>query len=328
VNAAAWWFDGVLVASLLVLAWGTVAARDTFTGIVRYIAFGLMVALTWARLGAPDLALVEAALGAGLTGALFLSTLGRMGLRQAARRSGEAVASLPSTRSGRVHFTVSLPLLVFALVLAVAGFVAETAFVVLGEDREGLGPTVHALQSRSGIESEVAAVLLDFRGYDTLLEMAVLFAAVLAIWGLGVIRFRSPPWPVDPVLASLSRMLVPPLILIAAYLLQAGMEGPGGGFQAGAILGAAGVLWTLADRRALRLGERRWARIGLVFGVGLFAVAALVPTLGARPLLAYASGAAPRWAWALELAIAASVGLTLTALFMGGLAEAPEEDEP
>ena len=66
----AWWFDGVLVGSLVVLALGSVTARDPFTGIVRYIAFGLLAALTWARLRAPDLALAEAAIGAGLTGAL------------------------------------------------------------------------------------------------------------------------------------------------------------------------------------------------------------------------------------------------------------------
>ena len=325
-SAAGWWFDGILMGSLLVLAWGTVSARDPFTGIVRYIAFGLLAALTWARLGAPDLALAEAAIGAGLTGALLLSTLGRMGLRQAGRRAGEAVGSPPSVGTGRVHFSVSLPLLVFSLALAVVGVVAGTAWGLLGGDRRGLGAAVLALQPESGIESEVAVVLLDFRGYDTLLEMAVLFAAVLAVWALGIIRFRSPPWPLDPVLASLSRVLGPLFLLIAVYLLQAGLHGAGGGFQAGAILGAGGVLWTLADRRALRLGERRSARVGLVFGVGLFAVASLLPTLAGRPLLTYTPGTAPTWAWLLETAIAVSVGLTLTALFMGGLAEAPEED--
>ena len=31
-SAAGWWFDGVLAGSLIVLAWGTVSARDIFTG--------------------------------------------------------------------------------------------------------------------------------------------------------------------------------------------------------------------------------------------------------------------------------------------------------
>jgi multisubunit Na+/H+ antiporter MnhB subunit len=182
--------------------------------------------------------------------------------------------------------------------------------------------------ARSGIESPVAAVVLDLRGFDTLLETAVLFSAVLAVWCLGVIRFRRPPWPVDPVLASLARVLTALLFLVAAHLLGVGLHGPGGGFQAGAVLGAAGVLWTLADRRAIRLGEHRAARVGLALGLGLFLVAGILPTLAGRPLLTHQSGNGALWAVALEGAIAISVGLTLTALFMGGLAELPEEPDP
>lgn len=70
--------DGLLIFSLLWLAWLALAANDLFKAIVLYIAFGLMMALTWARLRAVDIALVEAAIGAGLTGALLLSTLHRI----------------------------------------------------------------------------------------------------------------------------------------------------------------------------------------------------------------------------------------------------------
>jgi multisubunit Na+/H+ antiporter MnhB subunit len=322
---AAWWFDGIHVLSLVVLAWGTVSARDPFTGIVRYIAFGLLAALVWARLGAADLALAEAAIGAGLTGALLLSTLGRMGLRRASGRTDESLGPPLLDPRGHRPFRRAMPVVAFALAAGVGGAIAAASLSLLRTAGPGLGPAVTALQPASGIESGVAAVVLDFRAYDTLLEMAVLFAAVLAVWCLGTIRFRTPPWPTDPVLSSLSRTLSPFLILVAGYLLQAGLHGPGGGFQAGAVLGAAGVLWTLADRRALRLGEGGAARTGLTVGLGSLIVAALIPTLAGRPLLTYARGTAPGWAWVIELCIAISVGLTLTALFMGGLAEAPEE---
>ena len=64
--------------SLLWLAWMSLAATDLFKAIVLFIAFGLLMALAWARLQAPDIALTEAAIGAGLTGALLLSTLARI----------------------------------------------------------------------------------------------------------------------------------------------------------------------------------------------------------------------------------------------------------
>ena len=43
-----------------------------------FIAFGLLMALVWVRLGAPDIALAEAAIGVGLTGAQLLVSLARL----------------------------------------------------------------------------------------------------------------------------------------------------------------------------------------------------------------------------------------------------------
>ena len=41
-----------------------------------FIVFSLLMTLAWARLAAPDIALAEAAIGAGLTGALLLDAIG------------------------------------------------------------------------------------------------------------------------------------------------------------------------------------------------------------------------------------------------------------
>lgn len=71
-------FDIILVCTLLWLAWQLLATEDIFKAVVIYIAFGLIMALAWVRLRAPDVALAEAAIGAGLTGPLFLGALRRM----------------------------------------------------------------------------------------------------------------------------------------------------------------------------------------------------------------------------------------------------------
>ena len=76
-----WAFDGVLGFALLWLAWRALASPDLFKAIVLFIAFGLLMALSWARLDAPDVALAEAAIGAGLTGALLLTALARLDLK-------------------------------------------------------------------------------------------------------------------------------------------------------------------------------------------------------------------------------------------------------
>jgi uncharacterized MnhB-related membrane protein len=71
-------FDGLLALGLLVLAWSLLRSPDMFKAIVLFISFGLVMSLSWVRLRAVDIALAEAAIGAGLTGALFLSALSRI----------------------------------------------------------------------------------------------------------------------------------------------------------------------------------------------------------------------------------------------------------
>lgn len=71
-------FDLVLCLTLVWLAWHVLAGTETFRAVVLFISFGLLMALAWVRLQAPDVALAEAAIGSGLTGALFLSALRRL----------------------------------------------------------------------------------------------------------------------------------------------------------------------------------------------------------------------------------------------------------
>jgi energy-converting hydrogenase B subunit D len=81
-------FDWVLLLVILVLAWRALNDRDLFRAVIKFIALGLLLAVAWVRLRAPDVALAEAAVGSGLTGALILAALVRMRKREkAATRS-------------------------------------------------------------------------------------------------------------------------------------------------------------------------------------------------------------------------------------------------
>jgi uncharacterized MnhB-related membrane protein len=71
-------FDAAVAALLLAIAWRALSVEDLFRAVVLFIAFGLVMTLAWVRLEAPDVALAEAAIGAGLTGALLLDTLGHL----------------------------------------------------------------------------------------------------------------------------------------------------------------------------------------------------------------------------------------------------------
>jgi energy-converting hydrogenase B subunit D len=71
-------FDGVLAMLLLFLGVAILIVPDLFKAVILFIVFGLLLSLAWVRLQAPDIALAEAAIGAGLTGVLFLNALGQM----------------------------------------------------------------------------------------------------------------------------------------------------------------------------------------------------------------------------------------------------------
>lgn len=71
-------FDLLLASALLWSAWRALAAPGLDRAVVMFIVFGLLMALAWARLQAPDIGLAEAAIGAGLTGALLLDAYGAL----------------------------------------------------------------------------------------------------------------------------------------------------------------------------------------------------------------------------------------------------------
>lgn len=206
----------------------------------------------------------------------------------------------------------------FATVLLAALFATTlvAAMFNLGAPTVDLPGAVAAQLTHSGVAHPVAAVLLNFRGYDTLLEVAVLLLALLGILGVshddGV---TTPTPPGEPVLQALARMAVPFMILTAGYLLWVGAHRPGGAFQAGVVLAAAVVLLNLARVLPAWTRPGLLLRLGWVSGFLIFlAVAAALISQG--HLLQYP----PAWAGALilliEVGLTISIGLIMSGLFL------------
>lgn len=86
-------FDLLLASTLLWLAWQLLRSTDIFRAIIFFICFGLLMAIAWVRMHAPDVALAEVTIGAGLTGPLFLAALGRMERRVKKERRLESAGA-------------------------------------------------------------------------------------------------------------------------------------------------------------------------------------------------------------------------------------------
>ena len=106
----------------------------------------------------------------------------------------------------------------------------------------------------TGAVNMVTAVLADYRGYDTLGETAVIFAAGLGCLVIlaGGARTRADlpgPGMANPfgsvLLDTAARALVPAVLLFAVYVLVHGHISPGGGFQGGVLFGSGLVMMRL-----------------------------------------------------------------------------------
>lgn len=293
-----WLFDGVLGLLLLGLAFGALHGRNLYTSVLLFIAFGLALALIWARLGAADLALAEAAIGAGLTGVLLFTAL--------ARQPGPA--DLPDATGTRLRLgaaAVVLPM----LILLVQGLAP------LSE----VEPRMPALISRhldeTGVSHPVTAVLLNYRAWDTLLELAVLLLALLGARQLGPRPLDlAEPWPL---LRAWARVLAPLLVLAAGYILWRGASAPGGAFQAGALLASGVVLLRLSSL----VPRLRWSftplRLLVLGGLLVFIGVALMTAWLGEGWLTYPRGAAKLLIVLIESVATLSIAASLSLLVVG-----------
>lgn len=182
----------------------------------------------------------------------------------------------------------------------------------------GLTGASLARLSESGVTNPVTAVLLNYRSYDTLLEVGVLLLAIVGVWSL-----RSGEWPAAdlrdrPLLLSLLRVVLPVLVLAGGYLLWIGAFAPGGAFQGGALLGGAIVLVMLGGLARRVVNRAGLLRAGLMIGVMVFGTVGAITLQLTGGLLQYPPGAGSAWIMVIESAALISIGMTLGLLYLGG----------
>lgn len=295
--------DLLLAPAVVWVAWHALTGRDLFRSVMYFIAFGLLLSIVWVRLAAPDIALAEAAIGTGLTGALLLDAVGQT--------RGEARERGPERRS------VAWPTALAVLLLA-GGLVM--AYEPLRDTSGGLAREAAAHLEPSGVSNPVTAVLLNFRAYDTLLEVAVLLLGalgLLVLQGRGDLSRVPGEARADPVLSWLVRLVLPVVLVVGAHLLLIGSRAPGGAFQSAVVVGGGLILLLLAGRRSVTAVQGRLLAAALLLGLATFLAAAAVPLLAGERFLQLRGETAGRVILAVEAALAVSLAVALAALFAG-----------
>ena len=296
-----------------VVAW-VIAVHDSVAAVIGFVAYGLLLGLIWVRLAAPDVALTEAAIGGGLTGALLINAAARL-------RSSEAAAQ--AGYPGRVT-RILAALLATSIALLVGG-----AVLTLPTPAPTLAPAVAANLAATAMGNPITGVLLAFRAMDTLLEAIVVLLAMLGVWSLaadqawaGAPRLRRYPDP-DGVLAYLAQILVPIGIVVGFYIFWIGADQPGGKFQGATILAAMWLLALGAGLSKLPAINCRYLRSLLVAGPLLFIALGFYGALTAGGFLAYPDGYAKLLIITIEIALLPTLVLTLVLLVAGAPRQVP-----
>ncbi|MGB1139301.1 MAG: DUF4040 domain-containing protein [Halioglobus sp.] len=261
-------FAVFLLSLLVVTALAIVRSTNLFASVMLTSIFSLLMAANFFILDAADVALTEAAVGAGVTTVIFLSALALTAERERLGQEGRRVA---------------------LLVVAVLG----TLLVYASFDMPRLGDPEAPVHQHvapfyleqtpelMGFPNVVTAVLASFRGYDTLGEVFVVFAAAVGVLFILGVQTGDRPAAQDTQQKGLRHhiipqhvgtLLIPFIVLFGLYTQFHGEYGPGGGFQAGAIIATGIILYALleGEREALRAVPRQALLFLVVGGASLY----------------------------------------------------------
>ena len=301
-------FDLAIAVLVAAVSCWTIMARASFAAVVGFVSFGLLLTLVWVRLDAVDVALTEAAIGSGLTGALLLTAAARL-------RTSES-----ATQAERPSWALRVAA---ALLSATATVALAAALFLLPSPAPTLAPAAAANAGATGLANPVTNVLIAFRAMDTMLEKVVLLLALVGVWSLASDRsWGGPPSPLrrantEGPLAFLARLLTPLGIVVGIYILWEGADHPGGAFQGGTILAAMWLLLMmsgLANAPAIRL---RSLRLVLIAGPAVFLVIGLGGLWLGDAFLAYPVDYAKLLILVIEFVMTLTIAVTLALLLAG-----------
>ncbi len=263
-----------LLSLLVITALAIVRTENLFTAVMLTSIFSLLIAANFFILDAADVALTEAAVGAGITTVIFLSALALTDEREKYARSGGRLA------------------LVVVAVLAALIIYATFDKPRLGDPEapvhQHLAPWyLENTPVYVDIPNVVTAILGSFRGYDTLGEVFVVFAACIGVlFILGASPGEAQSSARSEASAGLrhhlipqvvGRLLIPFIVLFGLYVQFHGEYGPGGGFQAGALIATGVILYALleGEEAALRAVPGRVLMALVIGGASLYGAVGL-----------------------------------------------------
>ena len=266
-------FSLFLLSLLVVVTVAIVRAEDLFAAVMLSGIYSLLMAANFFVLDAADVALTEAVIGAGISTVLFLGAL-----------------ALTADKDRSPPLRTPVPLIAAATLAAILIYTAAE-IPALGDPAGPIHTHVapwylEMTPKLIAMPNVVTAVLASFRGYDTLGEVFVVFTACVGVMSLlgrvRPVRDQIPAAEFDARSRTLrhhlvprvvGKLLVPFIVVFGLYVQFHGDYGPGGGFQAGALVAVGIILYSLieGDRHGRALFPEHLATFLVAAGAFLYA---------------------------------------------------------
>ena len=168
-----------LLSFLVVIAVGIIVLRDLLAAVALLGLYSLVAAGAFVVMDAVDVAFTEAAVGAGISTILFLGALSFTSHEQKPRGNDSVAAVVFVTITGALLIYGTLDMPHYGSATSPAQTHPELAVRFIERSAGEVGPP-----------NLVTSVLASYRGYDTLGETVVVFAAGIAVLSLLGLRRR------------------------------------------------------------------------------------------------------------------------------------------
>ncbi len=294
----------ILLLLMIVAGFYTVVARKHITAVLALGILGYAIGTILLLEPAPDVSMVQFLMET-LATVLLIIMVGRISSNQ----RSDVMGKLWEGRSKIGNFNLGI---VRDLLIAGAAGLAVFFFTLTALVNRGDRPSIaeYHLQNtyeQTGVIDVVGAIVADYRGMDTVIEVFVFSVAALGVFTLLTRGFSLGSFSPaaknllpqrefeeevleevqdatnlnTPFTQMVSRIVLPLSLLVAISHIINGSSGPGDGFTAGAIAGLVTSLWYLvfgyeeAKRRLRILAPLRLVRVGLL----LVVVNAMIPII-------------------------------------------------
>jgi len=282
--------DVMLLALAVIAAWISIRVRRHLHAALALGIFGYAIGGVFLVEPAPDVALVQF-LVETLATVVLVIMISRVSMSQRL----DAMDVLKRPFSSRPDALAKIRDVTIALVTGVVMGAFALVALVNRDNRDSIA-TWHLdnAYTEVGVTDVVSAILTDFRGTDTLIEISVFATAALGLLALLTINRPSggetnttrlpaarPGLIATPMMRAVASTVMPLTLIIAAVHLLYGADAPGDGFTAGIVAGLGVALYYVVfgyDRIRERL---TWLRpLRFVMGGLLLALGnALMPLL-------------------------------------------------